>query len=191
MKKRFGIDIDGTVTTPDAIVPFLNQHFGLTLTIKDIKDYDLSILVDISKEDFSKWWLENEPIVYEKSPLAAQAKDTLLDWGKCHELFFISARSRYLLKATEDWFMKHEIPFDHIELLGTHDKVEMVKKYALEIFFEDKHDNAVNIHEECKIPVILFNTPYNQDPVPKGVIRVNNWSEAKDQVELWLSKSNA
>lgn len=186
MKRRFGIDIDGTVTTPDAIVPFLNQDFGLTLSLQDIKDYDLSVLVDISKEEFSKWWLENEPLVYEHSPLAVLAKETLLEWGKCHELFFISARSRYLLKNTKEWFINHGLPFDHIELIGTHDKVDMVKKYALDIFFEDKHDNAVIIHEECQIPVILFNTPYNQEPVPKGVIRVNNWFEAKEIVDKWL-----
>jgi uncharacterized protein len=45
----------------------------------------------------------------------------------------------------------------------------------------------VAISEECKIPVILFNTPYNQDPVPKRVIRVNNWQEASAWVNQWMS----
>lgn len=186
MRKKFGIDIDGTVTNPDAIVPFLNQDFGLDLSYFDIKDYDLSLLVDISKEEFSNWWLKNEPIVYEKSLLAKQAKEVLTGWGKHHELFFISARSTYLIKETKKWFTKQGIPYDHIELIGSHDKVETVKKYDLEIFFEDKHDNAVMIHEQCQIPVILFDTPYNQNPLPKGVIRVNNWSDAKNWVDNWL-----
>ena len=50
------------------------------------------------------------------------------------------------------------------------------------MFFEDKHDNAVMIHEECDIPVILFDTPYNREPIPKGVIRVYNWEEAAQWV---------
>jgi hypothetical protein len=58
----------------------------------------------------------------------------------------------------------------------------------VEIFFEDKHDNAVMIHEECQIPVILFDTPYNQDPIPNGVIRVNNWREANKWVENWMKQ---
>ena len=44
------------------------------------------------------------------------------------------------------------------------------------------------IHEECNIPVLLFDTPYNQDPIPKGVIRVNNWNEANKWVKNWLDK---
>ncbi|HZG73794.1 MAG TPA: hypothetical protein VEY51_19840, partial [Chondromyces sp.] len=55
-----------------------------------------------------------------------------------------------------------------------------------DIFFEDKHDNAVMIHEELNIPVILFNTPYNQDPIPPGVIRVSSWSEAEKWVQHWV-----
>lgn len=42
MQKRFGIDIDGTVTSPDALVPFLNEGFKLQLTLDDITQYDLT-----------------------------------------------------------------------------------------------------------------------------------------------------
>jgi uncharacterized HAD superfamily protein len=55
----------------------------------------------------------------------------------------------------------------------------------VDIFLEDKHDNAVEIHEECKIPVLLFDTPYNREPIPEGVIRVYNWKEACHWVENW------
>jgi uncharacterized protein len=42
------------------------------------------------------------------------------------------------------------------------------------------------IHEELNIPVVLFNTPYNQNPIPEGVIRVNDWTEANQWVQKWL-----
>ncbi|WP_077213991.1 5' nucleotidase, NT5C type [Bacillus dakarensis] len=186
MKKKFGIDIDGTVTHPATIIPYMNKSFNVNLTLDDIKDYNLSLFLDVSEEDFSKWWLEHEALIYSESPLAEGAKEVLVQWGKEHELYFISARSIHLVKETTDWFKLHGIPYQHIELLGKHNKVNQVKKYNLEIFLEDKHDNAVMIHEECKIPVILFNTPYNQDPVPDGVIRVNNWAEARSWIEHWL-----
>ena len=86
---------------------------------------------------------------------------------KAHELIYISARRNHLLDVTEKWFKQNEVHYHHIELIGTHDKLEAVKKYNIDIFFEDKHDNACDISEECNIPVILFNTPYNQDPVPR------------------------
>jgi uncharacterized HAD superfamily protein len=67
--------------------------------------------------------------------------------------------------------------------------VEAAKKHKVDLFLEDKHDNAIMIHEECKIPVLLFDTPYNQDPVPDGIIRVFNWKEAFDWVERWVKNT--
>jgi len=189
MKKRFGIDIDGTVTCPSSMVPFLNEAFNLNITLDDVKQYDLMPLVSVSKQEFAEWFTNNEPKIYSQSPLAKGAKEILSKWSNDYELFFISARRNHLLDVTTNWFQKQEIDYDHVELIGSHDKVSAAKKHDVDLFFEDKHDNAVMIHEECNIPVLLFNTPYNQDPIPKGVIRVNDWFEASQWVDKWL-KSN-
>lgn len=45
------------------------------------------------------------------------------------------------------------------------------------------------LHEELGIPVILFDTPYNRKPIPKGVKRVTSWSEAKKWVDEWAKSS--
>ncbi|MDQ0269467.1 5' nucleotidase, NT5C type [Cytobacillus purgationiresistens] len=186
MKKRFGIDIDGTVTSPTSMIPFLNKAFQLELTLNDVKQYDLYPLVDLTPSDFDKWFKENEPSIYRESTIAEGAKAVLNRWEQEHELFFISARNAELMEVTEKWFLEHTLGFHHIDLIGTHHKVQAAKDYKVDIFFEDKHDNAVMIHEECQIPVILFDTPYNRDPIPEGVIRVSNWSEASAWVEDWL-----
>ncbi|MDP4085208.1 MAG: hypothetical protein Q8934_11420 [Bacillota bacterium] len=188
MEKKFGIDIDGTVTSPSAILPFMNEAFGLNLKLEDIKQYDLTPFVNVSEKEFNKWFKENEPQIYAESPLVEGAADILNKWKNEHKLIFISARATHLLDVTEKWFKDHNVFFNHIELIGTHHKVEAVKKYNVDIFFEDKHDNAVMIHEECKIPVLLFDTPYNQDPIPEGVIRVHNWNEAAAWVENWIKE---
>ncbi|MGD6841320.1 hypothetical protein ACQCVH_02265 [Bacillus infantis] len=184
--KRFGIDIDGTVTCPSSIIPYLNEAFQLNLTLEDVKEYDLNPLVDIDEEEFAKWFLDNEPKIYANSPLASGAKQVLKEWESKHELYFISARGSYLQELTEEWFLENELNFHHVELIGSHDKISTAKKHKVDIFFEDKHDNAVAIHEECGIPVILFDTPYNRDPIPEGVVRVNSWFEAKAAVEQLL-----
>lgn len=186
MRKRFGIDIDGTVTCPTSLLPFINKGFGLNITLEDVKEYDLTKVVNVPEETFAQWFIENEPIIYEESPIAPGAEKVLNTWKKDHELFFISARGTHLLDNTKKWFNKKGLTFHHIELLGTHDKVATAKRHHVDIFLEDKHDNAVMIHEECHIPVLLFNTPYNQDPIPKGVVRVNNWTEANNWVKNWL-----
>lgn len=185
MRKRFGIDIDGTVTCPSALIPFLNEAFQLNITLEDVKEYDLSPLVNISKEELSMWFAKNEPIMYEKSPLAVGAKEVLTDWAKSFELYFISARGSHLIEVTENWFKKHGIIFHHIDLIGSHDKIEAALKHKIDIFLEDKHDNAVMIAEQCNIPVLLFDTPYNQEPIPAKVIRVKTWNEAARWIENW------
>ncbi len=106
-------------------------------------------------------------------------------------MYFISARGSHLQQVTEEWFLENALEFDHIELIGNHDKIEAAKKYEVDIFLEDKHDNAVMIHEACGIPVILFDTPYNQDPLPNGVIRVRNWKEANAWAEDWLQQKRS
>ncbi|PLS15215.1 hypothetical protein CVD28_23080 [Bacillus sp. M6-12] len=186
MKRRFGIDIDGTVTRPDTFIPYLNKAFQLNLTLNDITQYDFTPFVNVPKETFAKWFLDNESAIYAESQVAEGAREALHHWVNAADLFFISARNSRLHSITEKWFTENELKYHHIELIGSHDKVETAKKLKVDIFFEDKHDNAVDIAEECGIPVILFNTPYNQDPIPDGVIRVNDWEEAKKWVDSWL-----
>lgn len=188
MKKRFGIDIDGTVTCPTALIPYINQDFGMNITLADIKQYDLTSVVKVPAQEFAQWFSQKEALIYQESPLAVGADRVLNIWKKQHELFFISARPTYLLEDTKTWFQHKGLTYNHIELIGSHDKVATAKKHQVDLFFEDKHDNAVMIHEECQIPVILFNTPYNQDPIPKGVIRVDNWDQAYNWVDQWLKK---
>ncbi|MDG5470825.1 hypothetical protein P6709_03625 [Jeotgalibacillus sp. ET6] len=190
MTKRFGIDIDGTVTCPTSLIPHINEAFDKSLSLDDLTEYDLTkALPDISPDAFSKWFLKAEPAIYSSSPVVQHADEILEQWKDDHELFFISARSYKHIDLTMNWFLEKNIRYDHIELIGSHDKVKTAQKFNVDIFFEDKHDNAVMIHEECDIPVILFDTPYNREPIPQGVIRVNNWLDAKNWVNDWLLKT--
>lgn len=191
MKKlRFGIDIDGTITSPATFVPYLNESFQLNITLDDVVQYDFYPLVNVPKDEFDQWFLQNETKIYAASPLAEGANIALQDWAKQYELYFISARGSELLEVTKEWFVNNGIHFDYIELIGTHDKIAAAKRHKIDIFFEDKHDNAVNIHEECGIPVILFDTPYNRGPIPNGVKRVTTWNEAYQWVETWAKSTS-
>lgn len=187
---NFGIDIDGTVTDPATLVPYLNEAFQLQLTFNDIKAYDLLQVVKVPKQVFNDWYKGKEAEIYEKSILAEGAREILLEWGKDHRLIFISARGKHLLENTEKWFVKNGVNYHHIELVGSHDKLSAAHSHQVDIFFEDKLDNAIDLNRELNIPVILFNTPYNQSPLPEGVIRVQNWQEAKAWVNHWLQTKN-
>src|SRR6185312_6614870 len=117
------------------------------------------------------------------SPPQANAKEILEKWQSQYELFYISARGNHVYDTTRDWFKRESIPYDHIELIGSHYKIEAAKKHNVHAFFEDKHDNAVDISEELDIPVILFDTHYNRKPIPEDVIRVYDWQEANKWIQ--------
>lgn len=180
---RLGIDIDGTVTCPTSLLPHINAQFGCNLVLDDIKEYDLTKAFDVDPKTFYNWYKTAESTIYHTSPAQEYAKEVLLKWQNRFELFYISARGSNVYETTLEWFLREAIPYDHIELVGSHYKIETAKKFAVQAFFEDKHDNAVDLHEELNIPVILFDTPYNRKPVPAGVIRVKDWNEANYQIE--------
>lgn len=181
---RFGIDIDGTVTCPTSLLPHINKAYKVNLVLDDIKEYDLTAAFDVDKEEFFKWYRTVEEEIYNVSPPQQFAKKILEQWQTQYELFYISARPETVLNTTKNWFAREAIPYDHIDLIGSHYKIEAAKKHGVHAFFEDKHDNAVDIHEELDIPVILFDTPYNRKPIPEGVKRVTNWQEANE----WIGK---
>ena len=190
MRKRLGIDIDGTLTCPSSFVPYINESFNMNITLDDLQQYELSPLIGITDEEFWKWMDKMEPEIYKSNPLATGAKSIMDQWKDQYDLYFISARRQHLYDVTNAWFANQQIDFDHLELIGSHNKIATVKKHNIDLFFEDKHDNACDISEECDIPVILFDTPYNRMPVPKSVIRVNDWYEAEKWVSNFLSVKN-
>lgn len=183
---KFGIDIDGTVTCPKSLIPFINEGFNLNITLDDLTEYEITECLNIPEDTFAKWFIETEPKIYAGSPPALGVKPVLDHWYIHHKLIYISARNPSLMDVTKKWFIDHEINYHHIELVGSHDKVSTAKKFEIDLFFEDKHDNAVAITEELGIPVVLFDTPYNRKPSPDTVIRVYNWNEAKNWVNNWV-----
>lgn len=186
-KARFGIDIDGTVTCPATLIPHINEAYNVNITLDDVVEYDFlsAFPHPVDRAEFAHWFTTNEPRLYAASKLADNAQAILNDWQNCYELFYISARGENVLDITKHWFDEHQVPYDYIELIGSHNKLAAAKQHAVDAFFEDKHDNAVMLAEELDIPVILFDTPYNRLATPKKVIRVNNWLEAND----WIRKN--
>ncbi|QBK26256.1 hypothetical protein [Ureibacillus thermophilus] len=184
-KPRFGIDIDGTVTTPDTLLPYINKQYKTNIVLDDVIEYDFlsAFPHPVDRKEFARWFKENEPYFYAVSKIAQDAQRILNNWHKQYELFYISARDHHLYDVTKRWFEKHQVPYDHIELIGSHNKLEVAKKHRIEVFFEDKHDNAVELAEELKIPVLLFDTPYNRKAIPSNVVRVKNWKEANEWIE--------
>ncbi|OOV78534.1 5' nucleotidase, NT5C type [Mammaliicoccus fleurettii] len=176
-KPRLGIDIDGTVTCPKTFVPYLQRDFNEQLKYEDITEYNLANVLNCEEEEMLNWFKNNESYIYQNSPVAEGAKDILSQLQYQYELYYISARHNYLEDITKEWFNLHNIPFDQITLTGSHNKLEITKNQNIDVFFEDKLDNAEDINHQLNIPVFLFDTPYNQKELQSGIYRINSWHE--------------
>ena len=65
--------------------------------------------------------------MYEVSEVAKDARNILTAWKNNFELYYISARGENVADITVNWFHTQAIPYDHIELLGSHDKLAAAK----------------------------------------------------------------
>ncbi|MGG0658627.1 hypothetical protein [Rummeliibacillus pycnus] len=183
-KYSFGIDIDGTITTPEFLLPYINKAFNTNLILDDITTYDLTEALTVDKLDFFKWFKKEELTIYKNPPLQLNAQRILSNWYPNVTLNYITAREENSREVTDNWFKTNSLPYDTIDIVGPTDKVIAGKRHGVQLFMEDKHDNAVRLHEELDIPVLLFDAPYNRESIPNGVIRVNSWKEA----EHWVKK---
>jgi len=182
-RPRLGIDIDGTVTCPSALVPFINRDFKTNLQLSDIQEYDLTKAFDVDPQLFAQWFAQTEHEIYTHSPVHTNVLSILPHWSHCFDLYYITARGENVKNTTLQWFQKHQLPFDAIHFVGSHDKVSIAKQLQVDAFFEDKYDNALMIHEKLGIPVFLFDAPWNQGALPKGVTRIYNWSDAEYMIK--------
>jgi uncharacterized HAD superfamily protein len=178
-----GIDIDGTVTDPSSIVPLMNECFGKNLRYEDCTDYNLATVYDITEEEFLQWLDQYGERLYDVAPVHGTAGEILRKWHQTHRLIYISAREARHLDVTLAWFERYRIPFHEIDLIGSHDKLQAARKWQVDLFIEDRLENALQLSEALQIPVFLFDTPYNQGSLPNLVYRVTSWDEVHAKME--------
>ena len=159
-KIRFGVDIDGTITRPDTILPYINKDFKTELKLEDITEYNIRKFVDVDEQTMYQWFRSNEEIIYRNSPLKDDSKQILNTWAEqLAELFFISARNASLMDITKEWFIYHQLTYSHLELIGSHNKIETIRAYHKELQ-QAKQTNSISqlaasIAHEIRNPITV------------------------------------
>lgn len=75
----------------------------------------------------------------------------------------------------ELFLLENDIPYDKI-IFSTGDKLEDCTIENITIMLEDSPKNTASISQ--RVPVILMDTPYNQNTAGDNVFRVNSWEKA-------------
>lgn len=184
MIKNLGIDIDGTLSRPDFILPYLQRDIDDTLEFDDFTEYDLSF-TGLNQDELSKWFLSIENELYKNAHPVDNINKYIDNLSKDYNISLITARPKKWKSDTINWLSKWNINYDSLDILGSHNKVQACIDRNIDLFIEDNLENALLINKELDTPVLLINTPYNQAYIKSGIIRVDDW----DDIMLYINKN--
>ena len=170
------IDIDGTITDPYYWLSYANKYFNLNISENQVTSYDISKVLNIEQNDYLEFYEKFKFEIHNKQRLRNDVKDILDELHGFNNLYFVTARDKSLELVTFLYLLNHQIPFDEIFLLGTHNKVPKAKDLNCDIFIEDSYDNAIEL-SNSGFKVILLDTNYNRLPLNHNIIRAHNWME--------------
>lgn len=185
-KKKIALDIDDVlIDFNTGFLKFFNEKLNTSHTIKDITAYEYHTIFDVTKEKSQEIIDEfmDSFLHLETPPVVGVVEGLKLI--NHHEIILISARPEKRRKLTIDWIEKHLQGLAQIHsiiLTGqyhgeTKKKGEIAKEIGIDMFVEDSLANAYDIANHG-IPVLLFDTPWNQDSnLPLLITRVKTWEE--------------
>ncbi|CBE69970.1 MAG: hypothetical protein F9K13_07620 [Candidatus Methylomirabilis oxygeniifera] len=187
---KIGIDLDDVLA--DSLPHFtqaFNRHFDLDIELPDAAWRIADRFPQISRREADDFFTELIESGFFSSrsliPHAKEAVETLVDGG--HDLYIITGRTPRDERITMDWLARVGVrSYFEAVVHRTCDPVERHKAdvasgLALSLFIEDELTVALTVAETA-IPVLLFDRPWNQSPLPGNVRRVESWHEALTQI---------
>ena len=180
------IDIDGTITDPYYWLSYANNYFNSNISESQITSYDISKVLNVDRNDYLEFYEKYKFEIHTKQALRDDVKDALEMLHKFNNLYFVTARDKSLELLTYLYLLDHEIPFDEVFLLGSHNKVPKARDLNCDLFIEDCYDNAMLLSNNG-FKVILMDTNYNRFPLNSNIIRASNWDEVL-QIIIEISK---
>ena len=170
------IDIDGTITDPYYWLSYANSYFNSNISEDQVISYNISKVLNIEQNDYIEFYEKFKFEIHTTQKLRNDVKEILDELHRFNNLYYVTARDKSLELVTFLYLLNHEIPFDEIFILGTHNKVPKAKDLNCDIFIEDSYDNAIELSNNG-FKVILLDTNYNRLPLNHNIIRAHNWME--------------
>jgi uncharacterized HAD superfamily protein len=190
--KIIGIDLDDVLLNfNENFFIYHNDKYGTNHQRKDSIDYQLENILRTTKEEAVKRVLD----FYESSN-HANAKpvngsvEAIKTLAKDHILFIVTSKPEALEKMTLQWLNKHfpkmfrGVYFtNHFHGGEKRNKADVCKELGIQVFIDDSLEYVKNISSDAAIPVLLFDAPWNQEPVKSPINRVYSWAEIVDWLE--------
>lgn len=185
-KPILGVDFDDVlVRTGHALAEFHNATYGTSYTRDEVTDFKLSGIWNCTPEEAHRRigeFISTE--FHHKAEAVLGAYDALKILKKDYDIVIVTGRSSEWRDTTVEWLEKNfiglyrEIHFtdSHPNSVSFRPKSEIAQNLGFNIFIDDALHFASDV-ASVGIPVLLFDTPWNQGELPKGVTRVYSWEE--------------
>lgn len=183
-----GIDFDDViVSTNEAMARWHNRVYGTSYKREDILSYDLAKVWNCTREEMAtrirEFMHSAEHDSIAPIDFAVESLKLLID----RELHIITARRQevqgvtLMLAERHIPFLLHNFNFPNSNtskvVNDSFSKSAFCLELGIEVFIEDHLDYALGV-AEVGIPVLLFDTPWNQvEDLPVNVTRVFSWNE--------------
>ncbi|MDD3364742.1 MAG: HAD hydrolase-like protein [Syntrophomonas sp.] len=186
---NIGVDIDNTITnTREIILDYVrkfDQENGLKTKV-DLSQYSLekSLMWDakVIKRFLSTYLAD----IYASVRPKPHAIEVIKDLHQCHSIILITSRNQRDLSITEstlEWLSRYQLRYDKLVMNNTENmhhfsKLASCLENDIDLMIEDHHDLSLELSE--KIPVLMFDYPYNTHLDVTNITRVKDWLEVKE-----------
>jgi uncharacterized HAD superfamily protein len=184
-KKVLGVDFDDVlVRTGHALAEFHNATYGTAYARDDVTNFDLSEVWDCTPEEADRRIAEFTTTKFHHEAQAVLgARDALQALSETYDIMIVTGRSDEWRDPTIEWLEKNfiglyrEIHFTTSPGPGrARLKSEIVREFNMVSFIDDALHFAKDV-ATLGIPVLLFDTPWNQGTTSPGITRVHSWKE--------------
>ncbi len=183
---RIGIDFDDVIFDCNGSLQLWhNRRYGTDIVPSAITAWNLHELWGCSREEaearIDAWYVSSE---HEHGVPVRGAIDALRELAQSHELYIITSRPVRVKKQTEAWLHTYApglFAGVHFADSGTSNvatKGDTCRALAIALFIDDALHNAIDV-SNAGVSTLLFDAPWNQGDVPRGVVRVFGWSDVQ------------
>ncbi len=187
-KPVLGVDLDDVlIRTGDALAAFHNATYGTSYARDEVRDFDLSSIWNCTPEETRQRIDEFFGTdFHHKTEAVLGAREALEKLGAVYDIVIVTGRTEQSSRdATIDLLSRHFLGLYRELHFTSHQDADPKKrrlKSALAKEFEMKAfiDDALHFAEDVAslgIPVLLFDTPWNQGDTSEGITRVRSWEE--------------
>jgi hypothetical protein len=138
--------------------------------------YDYAVRFENYRDTYEKYWYDfghgnrskiyvdyivKNPTFVTKVAIDPKIKQMLWDLSKEHEIFYVTARPKEIVRATHRWFKDSDVPYmENVFIATNDDKVPFIIEHGIELFIDDRDKYITALEPYTR--VIVVRKPWNK-----------------------------